>query len=114
MYYLYLHHSNLWYKQTYTVCYYVCILPLIYYYVWTYYYMHIIISSYPTVPPGKPLPLFVCPLASTAAFFVYLFLGSEPYLVKSEESNNQDIKVQVKRDFKSYSFLLPEEQQKRR
>ena len=29
---------------------------------------------------------------------------SEPYLGKSEESNNQGIKVQVKRAFKSYSF----------
>ena len=37
---------------------------------------------------------------------VYLFLDSEPQLGKSKESNNQGMKLQVKRAFKSYSFLL--------
>ena len=37
---------------------------------------------------------------------VYIFFDSEPYLSRATESNNQGIKVQVKRTFKSYSFLL--------
>ena len=36
---------------------------------------------------------------------VYLIFNSEPYLGISKESNNQGMKVQVKRTFKSYSFL---------
>ena len=36
---------------------------------------------------------------------MYLFFHSEPYIDRSTESNNQGIKVQVKRTFKSYSFL---------
>ena len=36
---------------------------------------------------------------------VYIFFYSEPYPGRSKESNNRGIKVQVKRTFKTYSFL---------
>ena len=36
---------------------------------------------------------------------LYLFFDSEPYLGISNECNDQGIKVQVKKTFKSYSFL---------
>ena len=36
---------------------------------------------------------------------VYLFFDSDPYLGRCKESGNQGIKVQVKRPFKSYSYL---------
>ena len=42
---------------------------------------------------------------------VYIFFNSEPYLGRSKESDNQVLKVQVKRTFKSYSYLSQETKQ---
>ena len=42
---------------------------------------------------------------------VYIFFNSEPYLGRSKESDNQGLKVQVKRTFKSYSYLSQETKQ---
>ena len=43
--------------------------------------------------------------------WVYRWIcDSEPYLRWSKESNNQAVKVQFKRTFKSYSFLLQKKQ----
>ena len=45
------------------------------------------------------------------SFLASWIWDSEPYLGSSEESNNQGIKVQFKRTFKIYSFLLKKSRQ---
>ena len=60
-------------------------------------------SLVPTSSSSRLISNYIC---------VYLFLNSEPQLGKSKEFNNQGMKVQVNKDFKTYYFLSPKKEKK--